>query len=150
MGLACTAASSGDVSYLQQAIAISEKWFAALGSNPVPPYDFDATGDDVPEDSSASAIMAAGLLDIADLHPDTGVAEEWRRKAHWLIEGLCEGYLAEDDRHRGILRHGCYSEPHKIGRDAAVMFGDYFFAEALNRVAHPGKFLVQHERLSAH
>ena len=102
MGLAATAANSGNVDYLAQAIAISEKWFEALGEKAVPPYDFDATGDDVPEDSSASAIMAAGLLDLADLHPEETIAAHWRAKAEFLIRGLCEGYLAAEDTHRGI------------------------------------------------
>jgi len=148
MGLAVTAAHSGNAAYLAQAIAISEKWFDALGDKAVPPYDFDATGDDVPEDSAASAIMAAGLLDLADLHPDEVVAAHWRGKAELLIRGLCEGYLAIEGSHRGILKHGCYSAPHKIGADAAVMFGDYFFAEALNRIAFPGRFVEKYKRLS--
>ena len=147
MRLAATAANSGNVDYLNQAVAISEKWFRALGDKAVPPYDFDATGNDVPEDSAASAIMAAGLLDLADLHPDETVATHWREKAEFLIKGLCDGYLATEDGHRGILKHGCYSEPHKIGPDAAVMFGDYFFAEALNRIAFPGKFIEKYEKL---
>ena len=148
MGLAVTAANSGNVDYLNKAIAISEKWFGALGDKAVPPYDYDAKSDDVPEDSAASAIMAAGLLDLADLYPDEIVASHWREKAEFLIKGLCDGYLANEDGHRGILKHGCYSEPHKIGPDAAVMFGDYFFAEALNRVAFPGKFIEKYGRLT--
>lgn len=148
MGLVVTAANSGNVNYLTQAIAISEKWFEVLGDKAVPPYDFDATGEDVPEDSAASAIMAAGLLDLADLHPNKTIAAYWHSKAEFLIKGLCDGYLAVEDWHRGILKHGCYSEPHKIGPDAAVMFGDYFFAEALNRIAFPGKFVERYARLS--
>lgn len=148
MGLAVTAANSGNVDYLSQGIAISEKWFEALGDTPVPPYDFDATGENIPEDSAASAIMAAGLLDLADLHPDETIAAFWREKAEWLIEGLCRDYLATDDSHRGILKHGCYSEPHKVGPDAAVMFGDYFFAEALARLAFPGMFIEKYETIT--
>ena len=148
MGLSVTAAHSGKIAYLDQAIAIAEKWFETLGDNVVPPYDFDATGDDVPEDSAASAIMAAGLLDLADLHPDTAVSCYWRGKAQWLLEGLCKNYLATEDTHRGILKHGCYSQPHKIGPDAAVMFGDYFFAEAIARIAFPGQFIEKYAKLS--
>ena len=56
--------------------------------------------------------------------------------------------LAREDGHRGILLHGCYSQPHNIGLDAAVMFGDYFFAEALSRVAFPGRLVPARERVS--
>ena len=149
MGLVVTAANSGNVAYLDQAAAISRKWFDTLGDTPVPPYDFRAEKDDVPEDSSASAIMAAGLLDLADLHPDLKVADEWRNKALWLLEGLCDGYLATEEEQRGVLKHGCYSAPHKIGSDAAVMFGDYFFAEALCRVVFPDKFIRKYNPLDS-
>lgn len=149
VGLTAVAASSGDVAYLDQAIALSEKWFRALGNRIVPPYDFDATGSDVPEDSAASAIMAAGLLDLAALHPDPAVRARWEGRAMALLEGLCRDYLARDDGHRGILKHGCYSRPHNIGADAAVMFGDYFFAEALARVAFPDRLVPRREPLKS-
>ena len=92
--------------------------------------------------------MAAGLLDLADLHPNEKISNLWRKKAEWLIEGLSQFYLAEEDSHRGILKHGCYSAPHNIGPDAAVMFGDYFFAEALCRIAFPGEFISKYEKLA--
>ena len=37
--------------------------------------------------------------------------------------------------------HGCYSKPHNIGPDAAVMFGDYYFVEAIARLALRDRFL---------
>ena len=147
MGLAATAANSGETAYLDQAIGISEKWFKSLGDKTVPPFDFDASGEGVPEDSSASAILAAGLLDVSALHPDANVAAFWRSKAEYLIRGLCEEYLATDPKHRGILMHGCYSKPHRIGLDAAVMFGDYFFAEALCRIAFPDRFVPDYSKI---
>jgi len=149
IGLAAVAESSGRAGYLDDAIALSEAWFRRLGDRVVPPYDFDAAGDDVPEDSAASAIMAAGLLDLAALHPDREVGGIWHGKALALLEGLSRNYLARDEGHRGILRHGCYSKPHNIGADAAVMFGDYFFAEALARVAFPGRLVARRAPIAA-
>ena len=149
IGLTAVAESSGQVRHLEDAIALSNAWFTRLGDRIVPPYDFDATGDAVPEDSAASAIMAAGLLDLAALHPDEATARLWRDKAMTLLEGLCRDYLAREEAHRGILKHGCYSQPHNVGPDAAVMFGDYFFAEALARVAFPGRLVPALGRLGA-
>jgi unsaturated chondroitin disaccharide hydrolase len=146
-GLCATAAASGQSHYLDQAIKVAELWFDKLGGRVVPPYDYDAPAD-APDDSAASAIVAAGLLDLAALHPDLAVAKYWEDKAHFLLEGLCRDYLANEDGHRGILKHGCYSAPHNKGADAAVMFGDYFFVEALNRVLYPGEFIAAPERLA--
>ena len=58
-----------------------------------------------------------------------------------MLECLCTDYLAREDRHRGLLKHGCYSIPHRDGVDSAVLFGDYFFVEALMAVLSPGTFL---------
>ena len=74
MSLAVTVANSENEDYLSQAVKISEKWFEKLVDKPVPPYDYDASGNTVPEYSAASAIMAAGMLDLADLHPNEKVA----------------------------------------------------------------------------
>ncbi len=149
IGLAAVAESSGKRGYLDDAIALSEAWFARLGDRVVPPYDFDASGAAVPEDSAASAIMAAGLLDLAALYPDASVGRLWHDRAIALLEGLCRDYLAREADHRGILKHGCYSQPHNIGPDAAVMFGDYFFAEALSRVAFPDQLVPARRPLDA-
>ena len=144
MGLACTAHNTGDITYLDQAIALSDKWFECLGDKIVPPYDFDSMDSNAPEDSSASAIMAAGVLDVADLHPDKNIRATYKQYAIDLLQGLCNHYLATEDTHRGILKHGCYSAPHNQGTDAAVMFGDYFFVEALMRLAFPNQFIEKY------
>ena len=36
----------------------------------------------------------------------------------------------------GILKHGMYHQNKKLGVDESVMWGDYFFLEAISKVAH--------------
>ena len=78
---------------------------------------------------------------MARIHPDRIDGERWGRHGLAMLECLCGDYLARDDAHRGLLKHGCYSMPHKDGVDNAVMFGDYFFVEALFSALAPGAFL---------
>jgi len=73
------------------------------------------------------------------LHPDASLAATYRRKSEWILQSLCADYLAHDGRHRGLLRHGCYSKPHAEGVDSATMFGDFFFVEALCKLLHSGR-----------
>jgi unsaturated chondroitin disaccharide hydrolase len=47
------------------------------------------------------------------------------------------------------LRQGCYSKPHNEGVASAVMFGDFFFAEALCSAVMPGKLRATPARFPA-
>ena len=147
-GLAATAGATGDGQYRTRGGVIADKWLAQLGDDVVPPWDFNDTSADAPKDSSASAIMAAALIDLSRLHSDTAERARWQQQADQLLTGLCRDYLARDPAHRGLLTQACYSMPHQIGVQSAVMFGDYFFVEALMRVAMPGTFSLEHRAIA--
>jgi len=141
-GFAATSRATGKESYLDLAAQLGGYYLHRTGETFVPPWDFD--DPDVPHtlrDSSAAAIAASGFIDIARLHPDKTVAATWREAALRTLDALCDDYLAREGGHRGLLRHGVYSKPHNIGPDSAVMFGDYYFIEALLKVMMPGGFL---------
>jgi unsaturated chondroitin disaccharide hydrolase len=140
-GFVATFAATGKPAYLAQAERLAEYWWRRVGEDPVPYWDFDdPTIPDAPRDSAAAAITASALLDLAQLHHDPAAAQLWRSRAHATLDRLCRNYLARDPAHRGLLMHGCYSKPHGIGADAAVLFGDFYFAEALCTAVMPGRF----------
>ncbi|MGO8867064.1 MAG: glycosyl hydrolase [Alphaproteobacteria bacterium] len=138
-GYAATAAATGKRAYLDLAEALAEHFLARLGSAPVPPYDFDDPDPQRPLDSAAAAIVASGLLDLAAIHGDAARSAYWRERAIALLDALVSHCLAREDDHRGLLKHGCYSWPHRDGVDSAVLFGDYYFVEALFALLLPGK-----------
>jgi unsaturated chondroitin disaccharide hydrolase len=140
-GYAATAAATGERKYLDLAETLGRTWLDRLGVAPIPPYDFDDPDPARPLDTAASAIMASAFLDIAALHPAADARKTWRERALRLLDALMGGALAREDSHRGLLKHGCYSWPHRDGVDSAVMFGDYFFVEALCKLLMPGKFI---------
>ena len=147
-GYAATAAATRNKAYLDVAEAVGRRYLERLGDHPVPFWDFDDPAiPDAPRDSSAAAIVAAGFLAMAGLHPDPQKGAAWRGHAHAMLECLCTDYLATEDAHRGLLKHGCYSIPHRDGVDSAVLFGDYFFVEALMAALSPGAFLPEPEPL---
>lgn len=141
LGFASTARASGNTRWLDVAARIAEGWLMELGGRDCPPWDFTDPSAEPTLDSSAAAIMAAALLDIGALHPDAAERERWTARGVDLLAGLARNHLARDDAHRGLLMHGCYSKPHNIGPDAAVMFGDYYFVEAIARLALRDRFL---------
>ncbi|MGH8800300.1 MAG: glycoside hydrolase family 88 protein, partial [Casimicrobiaceae bacterium] len=103
--------------------------------------DFDAPASTRrAKDSAAAAIAASALFDLSELHPHRDLAAQYRRKCLWMVRSLCADYLARDDEQRGLLRHGCYSNPHNEGVDSATMFGDFYFVEVLCKLLHQGRF----------
>lgn len=140
-GYTQSARETGKIGYLELADRLAAYYFARLGDDPVPPWDFDAPkAAGATRDSAAAAIVASALYDLGALHPDEELAAHYRRKCAWIIESLCADYLAREPGQRGLLRHGCYSKPHNQGVDSATMFGDFYFVEVLCKLLHEGRF----------
>lgn len=127
-----------DPIYLETAQLNADYWLGHAPENGVVPWDFDA-----PEagplsraqvDTSASAIAAVGLINLAGYS-----SGEARRKAYLdcalkTIDSLCTNYLGESVvGWEGILRGGVYHIHKNFGVDESVMWGEFFFVEALQR-----------------
>lgn len=142
LGYTATADATRKREYLQLAGKLADYFMHRLGDQRLPPWDFDdPAGKDATRDSAAAAIMASALTQMSELHWDSVERERRRTQALELLERLCTDALAPEQSHRGVLKHGCYSKPHDDGIDSAVLFGDYYFAEALCRHLLPGKFV---------
>ena len=140
-GYVASYAATGKREYLTLAERLATYWLRRTDTDLVPFWDFDDPAiPNAPRDSAAAAITASALIDLAQLHPDAAAGKVWRGKAEAILNALCRNYLATEPEHRGLLKHGCYSKPHNIGPDAAVMFGDFYFVEALCSVVMPGRF----------
>jgi unsaturated chondroitin disaccharide hydrolase len=137
-GYAATAAATRTRSYLKLAEALAERFLERLGSMPTPPYDFDDPNSTRPLDSSAAAILASALIDIAELQSSRSERTHWQNQAIKILDNITHECLAREDNHRGVLKHGCYSWPHREGIDSAVLFGDYFYIEAICKLIMPG------------
>lgn len=148
-GYVRTAEATGKIQYLELAERLARYFLKRTGPSLVPFWDFDDPAiPNAPLDTAAAAVVAAALLDLSALHPDPTLGAAWRQHGLDILTALCQGHLATDDAHRGLLRHGCYSKPHNQGVDGAVMFGDFFFVEALCSAALPGKLRAVPQRLS--
>lgn len=148
-GYAATAAATGDRRWLDLAARIAEGWLGELAGRDCPPWDFTDPSSEPVLDSAAGAIMACGLLDLGALHPEPVERRRWTQEGTRLLAGLCANHVAHEDGHRGLLKNGCYSKPHDIGPVAAVMFGDYYFVEAISRLVMPGRIVEAYEPLDS-
>jgi unsaturated chondroitin disaccharide hydrolase len=102
----------------------------------VPPNDWEEPHPPRPYESSAAAIAASGLWQLAGLTADGDRASRYREATLAILLKLSSPeFLAVDEpAWEGILRHGVYHERRGLGVDESVMWGDYFFVEALDRV----------------
>ena len=105
------------------------------GGAGVPPNDYDDPRQAARFDSSAAAIAASGLLNLAGLVQDPIYAQRYRQAALTILATLCgDQYLADTTPGwEGILKRGIYHLPKNIGVDESVMWGEYFFVEALDK-----------------
>ncbi len=148
-GFTATARATGKLEYLDLAERLARHFLERLDGTRIPFWDFDDPAiPEAPRDTSAAAIVASALLDMAALHPDPAAGAHWAEQALDLLDALCGEPLAREPGHRGLLKHGCYSKPHGDGVDSAVLFGEFYFVEALTGVLLPGRFRAQPRRLA--
>jgi VCBS repeat-containing protein len=125
---------TGNAQMLATARRVADYYIAHLPSDNVPYWDFQAPGiPNEPRDSSAAAIAASGLLELSQLETDATRKQRYLSTAKATLTSLSSSsYLAEGTNSRSILLHGTADEP--IGHtDRGLIYGDYFFIEALVR-----------------
>ena len=127
-----------DPVYLETAELNADYWLAHLPDDSVAPWDFDAPAQGPLNrqqvDTSASAIAAVGLLNLAELSTSAARRNAFRDCAFRTLHSLTSNYLGdEDDNWEGILRGGVYHIHKNLGVNESVMWGEFFFVEALQR-----------------
>ncbi|HVF87410.1 MAG TPA: glycoside hydrolase family 88 protein [Pyrinomonadaceae bacterium] len=129
---------SNRVEYLETAISNADYYLEHTPEDGVTPWDYDAP-DAGPlartqVDTSASAIAASGLLDLADAAPDRTKKRAYRDFALRSLGTLAQKHLGNrTPGFEGILNGGVYHIHKNLGVHEAVMFGEYFFVEALDK-----------------
>lgn len=132
-GFAQCALTTGEGFCLDTARKLAAKAEALMGDDRVPAWDYAAPDRrTAPRDSSAGAIMAAGLFILARL-TEGEEAARWLGFAHRLLDGLLDTCdLTQDPRAHGFLAHGA-AHVRAGYSDTMLPYGDYYFMEALLR-----------------
>lgn len=132
---------TGMEEFLEVAERNARYWIEHLPDDKVPYWDFDADlSQPLPlgpqKESSAAAIAASGLLDLARQTRCDEHAVAYHNEAMVMLDALCAPeYLAIDTpAWDGILKHGVYHTRKNLGVDESVMWGEFFFVEALSKV----------------
>src|SRR5262249_7685231 len=129
---------TGRGEYMETAMLNADYYLENTPPDGVTPWDYDAPEDGPlarrQVDTSACAIAASGLLDLADVVPDRTKACAYRDFALNSLMTLSQKYLGRlTPGFEGILNGGVYHIHKNLGVHEAVMFGEYFFVEALDK-----------------
>ena len=126
--------ATGDPLFLETARNLADYALNHLPADRVPYWDYDSP--EIPNDvrdSSAASNLAAGLLNLAALETDPDNAAHWHAQAEAILKSLWENYSSRGTAEPSILIHGTRSKPHDL-MDHGLVYGDYYFFEALMKI----------------
>jgi unsaturated chondroitin disaccharide hydrolase len=123
-----------DKRFLRTAERAADYFVQHLPADHVPYWDFKAPGiPDEPRDASAGAIAASALLELSG-YAGAEKSTFYHGAALAIIGSLCHApYLAEGTHSHGILNHAVGNKPANSEVDVSLIYGDYYFIEALVR-----------------
>lgn len=141
-GLALSYRYTQDPQCIDLFYKVTDFFLSRLPADLVPYWDLDFTdGDGEPKDSSAAAIAACGMLEMAKYLPAEKAAY-YTDMAKKIARALLLGYAVQSPEvSNGLLLHGVYAKksPHNTvnnrGVDECNTWGDYFWLELLTRLA---------------
>ena len=138
-GFAINYRLSGDATLLDASRRCADYFLRRLPADRVPYWDLAlAHGAGEPRDSSAAAIAVTGLIELAKMLDDAVAAERYRREATGILDALMAGYATGGATGgRALIERGVYDAPKNVGVDEGSLWGDYFYLEALVRIATP-------------
>jgi unsaturated chondroitin disaccharide hydrolase len=126
---------TGDARFLETARRTAEFYSANAQPDFVPYWYYPSNGT-LPNpplrDSSAAAITLSALVELSQLETNAlDAAQEWQLAQNIFASLASTNYLAQATTNRGILLHG---DSVDTGTDASLIYGDYYFIEALKRL----------------
>lgn len=137
-GLPISYTYTGDSALLEAAKRVSNYFLNRLQSDLCPNWDFLYKEDSDQRDTSAACVAACGMLELAKQLP---VYDEERKvyeaAAKVLIHELIKNYMyTPEESSTAVLKAGVYAYKLDLCVNEPVIWGDYYFLEALIRLLH--------------
>jgi unsaturated chondroitin disaccharide hydrolase len=133
-GFAACYRESGDAAFLEAAHRVADRYLADLPADLVPYWDFrDPDIPAAPRDSSAAAIAASGLLDLAVTDPDPELRSTYASAAREILAALSAPPYVSLRANPALLLRATVNYRKGQTRVGAA-YGDYFYLQALLRL----------------
>lgn len=133
---------TGEKKYIENFKHVTQYFLEHLPEDLIPYWDLEFTdGDDQPRDSSSASIAACGMLEMAKYMEEED-ALYYTDIAKKRMKSVYDNYRVTDSKiSNGLVLHSTYSNhsPYNTcnheGVDECNSWGDYFYMEALTRLA---------------
>ncbi len=122
--------------FLETAETVAKKFISEIPADGLIPVDFDQPETPYYEDSTASAIASCGLLELSRVSGK----EEYRASALKLLTALKENRCNFDINCDHLLEK-CTAAYHDQEHGFPIIYGDYFFTEAVMKLIGKETFL---------
>lgn len=137
-GFALSFKHTSELKYLDTAKRIAHYFISQVASTDyVPVCDFRAPQKPVILDTSAGLCAACGLLEISK-HVSEYEKDFYYNNALKIVKSISEKFLLNDDQNEGIIDMASAEYHAKETQSMPIIFGDYFFLEALLRIKGTG------------
>jgi len=132
---------TGERQFLETAMKLAHYFLNRLPDDLVVYWDLIFTDDHGEEkDSSASAIVVCGLLEMARRLPEGAERDYFFNAAQAILGSLIDGYATNvSEKSNALLLHSVNFKKAGRGVDEACLWGDYFYLEALVRMKRDWK-----------
>ncbi|HEX6557899.1 MAG TPA: alginate lyase family protein, partial [Longimicrobiales bacterium] len=132
-GFTMTFRETGDRRFLDAARKVADYFVAHLPSDGVPCWDFNAPGCPAAanRDASAAAIAASGLLELST-YTSHEASQRYRNAAAAMLRALSSPKY-RTGKTAALLEHAVGNKPADSEVDVGIVYGDYYFVEALLR-----------------
>lgn len=128
---------TGDYTFLETAKQVADYFIAQLPQDKVSYWDLIfEEGSTEERDSSAASIAVCGLLELSKQLPLSDPKHgEYEKIAVEILKALSEKYTSiHTPKSNGLLLEGVYDKKSNKGVNECMIWGDYYYLEALMRV----------------
>ncbi|WP_342570028.1 glycoside hydrolase family 88 protein [Paenibacillus sp. FSL R5-0749] len=135
-GFALSYRQTGNINFLETSKRLAAYFIERIPADGIVYWDFDVpvTGS-TSRDSSASAIAACGMLELLEhLAPDDPQRQRLEDAVLVTMTALAESSMSMAQEKEGLIDHGSYHVRGSYGLDGYMIWGDYFYLEALMRL----------------
>jgi unsaturated chondroitin disaccharide hydrolase len=128
-----------DPQFLDAARRTADYFVRRLPPDRVPYWDFDVPNKaTAPRDSSAAAVVASALVELSGYEAVPAAKQHDTDIARDILTSLSSPtYAPREQKFAAMLQHGTQHFPEGWA-DTGIMFGDYYFVEAIGRYEKAG------------